>query len=182
MEQNSLGVITDRETSFGRILGKVLFIAIIIALFWSPLWFGTPQHPELQKTLVERSVDLMPENASFSTLVSNAYVALFQYSYTNRNLEYLLFFIGVFAVLSLVAKCRVLKKNHNVTYIGLGWAFLMLSIMASFKMAKVPEYRDPWGGALFILYGAFFYASAIAALTSKRRHVMAVIICLSMLP
>jgi len=181
MEQNSLGVITDRETTFGRLAGKILFIAILIALFWSPLWFGTPQHPELQKTLVERSVSLMPENASFMTLVTNAYVALFQYSYPNRNLEYLLFFIGVFAVLSLVAKCRVLKKNHNVTYIGLGWAFLMLSIMASFKMAKIPEFRDPWGGALFILYGAFFYASAVVALTSKRRRVIAVVICLSML-
>ena len=181
MEQNSLGVITDKETPFGRVLGKILFIAILIALFWSPLWFGTPQNISLQKTLVERSIDFFPENAAFADLVSNAYVALFQYSYPNRNLVYLLFFIGVAAVLSLVSKCRVLKKNHNVTYIGLGWAFLMLAIMASFKTAKLPIAKDPWGGAVFVLYGAFFYASAIAALTSKRRHVIAAVICLSML-
>lgn len=181
MEQNSLGVITDKETPFGRVLGKILFIAILIALFWSPLWFGTPQNISLQKTLVERSIDFFPENAAFADLVSNAYVALFQYSYPNRNLVYLLFFIGVAAVLSLVSKCRVLKKNHNVTYIGLGWAFLMLAIMASFKTAKLPIAKDPWGGAVFVLYGAFFYASAIAALTSKRRHVIAAVICLGML-
>ena len=181
MEQNSLGQVTDREGPFGRLVGKTLFIALLIALFWSPMWFGTPQHPELQKTLVEQGVDLKPETPSFAACVSSAYVALFQNSYPNKVLEYGLFFIGALTLLALILKCRVLRKSHSVTYVGLGWAFLMLAVMASGKAAKVPEFRDPWGGALFILYGAFFYAATVSFLTRQRRELAAVVICLGAL-
>jgi len=174
-------VVTDREGAFGRLVGKTLFISILIALFWSPLWFGTPQHPELQKTLQENSVSLKPETASPAAYVSSAYVALFQNSYPNKVLEYFLFFIGILTVAALLSKCRVLRKSHSVTYVGLGWAFLMLAVMASGKTAKIPEYRDPWGGALFILYGAFFYAATVSFLTRRRRELAAVVICLGTL-
>jgi len=179
MEQNSLGQFTDREGTFGRLVGKTLFIALLIMLFWSPLWFGTPQHPELQKTLVEQGVDLKPETPSFSAYVSSAYVALFQNSYPNKFLEFGLFFIGGLTLLALILKCRVLKKNHTVTYVGLGWALLMLAVMASGKVVKA--FQDPWGGALFILYGAFFYAATISFLTRQRRDIAAFVICLGLL-
>lgn len=181
MEQNSLGVITDKEGFFGRFLTKVLFIALLMALFWSPLWFGTPQNKELQKTLIENKVDLKPQDASPSSLFSSAYVALFQNSYPNKNLEYLLFFIGIVAVLALAMRCKVLLKSHNVTYAGLGWALIMLPIMASGKMSKLAQFRDPWGTALFVLYGAFFYAAAVGFLERKRRDAAAVVICLAMI-
>ena len=181
MEQNSLGVITDKEGIFGKFLTKLLFIALLMALFWSPLWFGTPQNKELQKTLVENKVDLKPENASPAALFSSAYVALFQNSYPNKVLEYFLFFIGITAVLALAARCKVLLKSHNVTYSGLGWALIMLPVMASGKMSKLAQFRDPWGAALFVLYGAFFYAAAVGFLERKRRDAAAVVICLAMI-
>lgn len=79
--------------------------------------------------------------------------------------------------MSLILKCRVMSKNHSVTYVGLGWSFLMMAVMASGKMSKVPT--DPWNGALFILYGAFFYAAAVSFLTRQRREMVAFVICLS---
>jgi len=179
MEQNSLGVITDRETSFGRLVGKILFISILIALFWSPLWFGSPQHNMLQKTLVEKSIDLKPDEHTFPSYVSFAYVALFQITYPNKYLEYGLFAIGALTVLALLSRCRVMSKNHSVTYVGLGWALLMMAVIASGKMSKVPA--DPWGGALYVLYGAFFYAAVVSFLTRGRRELAALVICLGML-
>lgn len=174
MGQNTLGLSTGREGVAGGFLGRVLFIAVLILLFWSPIWFGTPQHPELQKTLAENHL-------TFGLSLPDIYVALFQYSYPNRVLEWLLFGTGALAALALLCGVKLSARNHNVTYAGIGWALLMLAVMASGKTCKVPEYRDNWTGALFILYGIFFYVSVVCLNSVRRREVAAGVVCLALL-
>ena len=181
MGQDTLGLQSTKEGAVARFFGKLLFIALLIILFWSPTWFGTPQNNELQKTLVENSLNLKPADPSVSSWVAAIYVALFQYSYPNRYLEILLFCAGAFGLLALLFGAKVRLKTHNVTYAGIGWALLMLAVMASGKMCKIPEFRDNWGSALFILYGVFFYLATICLNSAKKREIACVIICLALL-